>query len=251
MMTGRSVYRTRKTILILAATALGGCANVPADQRSPTDPWEPMNRSIYSFNTAVDNVTLKPVAKGYQFIVPSPARTGVTNFFGNLRTPGSALHNFLQGKPKRGFSEVTRFLLNSTIGIGGLFDVATPAGLEANTEDIGQTAAVWGVPAGRYVMMPIFGPSTLRDAILFPVGFITAPLYFYENSSVRSKLQILRLIDIRSRLLTAEKFLEDSKDPYITLRESYLQNREYEVYDGYPPEDDDFLDQLLEDESFD
>lgn len=209
-----------------------------------------MNRPIYGFNTAVDKATLKPIARGYQFIVPSPARTGISNFFRNLRTPGSAIFNFLQGKPGRGFSESGRFLINSTIGVGGLFDVATVAGLEAQEEDIDQTAAVWGVPSGPYVMLPIFGPSTVRGAILFPIDFITAPLYFYENSSLRSKLQVLRIIDIRSRLLTAEKFLEDSKDPYITLRESYLQNLEYEIYDGYPPEDDDFLDELLEDDSF-
>ena len=240
----------RITLAIVAAT-LCGCANVPADQRSAADPWEPINRSIFGFNTAVDNVTLKPIARGYQFIVPTPARTVVSNFYRNLRTPGSAINNFLQGKPKRGFSEITRFLFNSTMGIGGLFDVATAAGLEAKTEDIGQTAAVWGIPSGPYVMLPIFGPSTLRDAILFPVDYFTAPLYFYDNASLRSKLQVLRIIDIRSRLLAAEKFLDDSKDRYITLRESYLQNREYEIYDGFPPEDDDFLDDLLDDESFD
>jgi phospholipid-binding lipoprotein MlaA len=237
-------------LLIVAAAVLCGCANIEPDQRTESDPWESMNRPMYSFNTAVDKVTLKPVAKGYQFIVPQPARTGVSNFFQNLRTPGSAFFNFLQGKPGHGVSEFTRFLLNSTIGIGGLFDVATVAGLEAREEDIDQTAAVWGVPSGPYVMLPIFGPSTLRGAILFPFDFITAPLYFYENSSVRSKLQVLRIIDIRSRLLAAEKFLDDSKDPYITLRESYLQNLEYEVYDGNPPDDDDFLDGLLEDDSF-
>jgi len=209
-----------------------------------------MNRSIFSINTAIDNVTLKPIAKGYQFIVPLPARIGISNFYENLRTPGSAINNFLQGKPKRGFSEISRFLLNSTVGIGGLFDVAAKAGLEANTEDIGQTIAVWGVPSGPYVMLPFFGPSTLRDAVVFPIDFLTPLLYYYDNTSVRDKLQVLRIIDVRARLLTAEKLLDQSKDRYITLRESYLQNREYEIYDGYPPEDDDFLDELLEDESF-
>ena len=250
MVAQRSLCKARITLAIAAAT-LCGCANVPPDQRSDSDPWEPMNRSLYNLNTAIDKVTLKPIAKGYQFIVPTPARTAISNFYKNLRTPGSALNNFLQGKPKRGFSEITRFLFNSTMGIGGLFDVATAAGLEAYSEDIGQTAAVWGIPSGPYVMLPILGPSNLRDAILFPVDYFTAPLYFYENTSLRSKLQVLRIIDIRSRLLAAEKFLDDSKDRYITLRESYLQNREYEIYDGFPPEDDDFLDDLLDDESFD
>ena len=212
----------RATALLLAATLLGACASVPAEQRVESDPWEPLNRPLFSINTAIDNVTLKPIAKGYQAIIPSPIRTGVSNFYINLTTPGSAVNNFLQGKPKRGLSELTRFVFNSTMGLGGILDVATAAGLEDYSEDIGQTAAVWGVPAGPYVMLPIFGPSTLRDALLFPIYAITPLLYYYDNTSVRDKLQVLRIIDIRSRVLVAEKFLADSKDRYITLRESYL-----------------------------
>ena len=147
-------------------------------------------------------------------------------------------------------SELTRFVFNSTMGLGGILDVATAAGLEAYSEDIGQTVAVWGVPAGPYVMLPFLGPSTLRDAVLFPIDAIT-PLYYYDNTSVRDKLQVLRIIDLRSRLLVTEKFLEDSKDPYITLRESYLQNREFVIYDGNPPEDDAFFDEFMDDEGFD
>lgn len=115
------------------------------------------------------------------------------------------------------------------------------------SEDIGQTAAVWGVPAGPYVVLPFLGPHTMRDAILRPFA-VSYLLYSYDNTSVRDKLQVLRIIDLRARLLTLEEMLEDSKDPYITLRESYLQNREYEVYDGEPPEDDDFFDEFFDDE---
>lgn len=233
------------TLIMLAA--LGGCASVPADQRAESDPWEPMNRSIHSFNTAVDSVTLKPLAKGYEAIIPGPARTGVRNFFNNLMTPQSALFHFMQGKPGGGFTELARFAFNSTVGIGGLFDVATAGGLEVRSEDIGQVAAVWGVPAGPYVVLPFLGPHTLRDAILRPFA-VSYLLYSYDNTSVRDKLQVLRLIDLRARLLAAEKLLDDSKDPYITLRESYLQNREYEVYDGEPPEDDEFFDEFFEDD---
>jgi len=215
-----------------------------------SDPWEPLNRTIFDVNTAIDKVTLKPIAKGYQAIIPSPVRTGVSNFYSNLATPGSVVNNFLQGKPKRGLSELTRFLFNSTMGLGGILDVATAGGLEAYPEDIGQTLAVWGVPSGPYVMLPLVGPSTLRDALLFPIDAIT-PLYYYDNTSVRDKLQVLRIIDIRTRLLATEKFLEDSKDRYITLRESYLQNREYVIYDGNPPEDDAFFDELMDDVGFD
>jgi phospholipid-binding lipoprotein MlaA len=240
----------RASAVILAATLLGACASIPAERRAVSDPWEPLNRTIFDVNTAIDKVTLKPIAKGYQAIIPSPVRTGVSNFYSNLATPGSVVNNFLQGKPKRGLSELTRFLFNSTMGLGGILDVATAGGLEAYPEDIGQTLAVWGVPSGPYVMLPLVGPSTLRDALLFPIDAIT-PLYYYDNTSVRDKLQVLRIIDIRTRLLATEKFLEDSKDRYITLRESYLQNREYVIYDGNPPEDDAFFDELMDDVGFD
>ena len=207
-----------------------------------------MNRPLYGAHTAIDNVTLKPLAKGYRKIMPGPVRKGVSNFFRNLTTPRSMVNNFLQGKPRQGFSEFGRFLFNSTLGIGGLIDIASMGGMEEYREDFGQTAAVWGIPNGPYVMMPILGPQTLRDAILLPVDIIVDPLYQYENSSVRDKLYVVRLIDLRYRLLTADTFLEDSKDPYVTMRESYLQNRVYEIYDGDPPEDDDFFDEFLEED---
>ncbi len=207
-----------------------------------------MNRPLYRAHTAIDNATMKPLAKGYRKIMPGPVRKGISNFFRNLTTPRSIINNFLQGKPKQGFSEVGRFAFNSTFGIGGLIDIATIGGMEEYREDFGQTAAVWGIPDGPYVMLPLLGPQTLRDAIMLPVNIIADPLYQYENSSVRDKLYFVRLIDLRYRVLAADSFLEDSKDPYVTMRESYLQNREYEVYDGDPPIDDDFFDEFLEDD---
>ena len=139
-------------------------------------------------------------------------------------------------------------MLNSTLGIGGLIDVATASGMQEYSEDFGQTAAVWGIPDGPYVMLPLLGPQTLRDAVFLPVDIIFDPLYQYDNSSVRDKLYFVRLIDLRYRLLVADKFLDDSQDRYVTTRESYLQNREYEVYDGDPPVDDDFFDEFLEED---
>jgi phospholipid-binding lipoprotein MlaA len=207
-----------------------------------------MNRSLFSVNTAIDKVSTKPIAKGYRAIIPGPVRKGISNFFRNLVAPSSAINNFLQGKPGRGVSEIGRFVINSTIGVGGLFDIATPSGLEEFREDFGQTAAVWGVPDGPYVMLPLLGPKTLRDAVFLPVDIVVDPLFHYDNTSVRDKVYVLRLINLRYQLLAAEKFLEDSKDKYVTTRESYLQNREYEVYDGDPPEDDDFFDEFLEEE---
>ena len=228
--------------------ALSACTSIPVDQRVESDPWESMNRSIYKINVVFDNATTKPLSKGYKKIIPRPVRKGVTNFFRNLTTPRSVVNNFLQGKPVHGLSELGRFVLNSTLGIGGLIDVATASGMQEYSEDFGQTAAVWGIPDGPYVMLPLLGPQTLRDAVILPVDIIFYPLYQYDNSSVRDKLYFIRLIDLRYRLLVADKFLDDSQDRYVTTRESYLQNREYEVYDGDPPVDDDFFDEFLEEE---
>lgn len=235
-------------MLALCALLLSGCASVPEDARSDADPWESMNRPLFAFNRGLDKITTKPLAQGYEKVFPQPIRTGITNFFRNLGTPASSLNNFLQGKPKRGFSELGRFVFNSTLGVAGLFDVATAGGIESYEEDFGQTAAVWGVPDGPYVMIPLLGPATLRDGLLFPLSVVSDPLYHYNNTSVRDKLVVLRVIETRARLLPLESTLEESKDPYLTLRESYLQNREFEIYDGEPPEDDEFFDEFLEEE---
>lgn len=240
--------RYKTTAIAAIALLITACASVPADQRVESDPWESLNQPIFAVNQGFDKVLTKPLAKGYRAILPRPVRKVITNFFTNLTTPRSIVNNLLQGKPKEGFSEVGRFLFNSTVGIGGLFDVATAAGMDEYREDFGQTAAVWGVPDGPYVMLPLLGPQTLRDAILLPADIAFDPLYQYDNSSVRTKLYVLRIIELRHRLLATDKFLEDSKDPYVTLRESYLQNRQFEIYDGDPPEDDDFFDEFLEDD---
>ena len=223
--------------LALLALVTAGCASTPGEPVEH-DPWERYNRSMYNFNTAVDNATLKPIAKGYRKVVPQIARRGVSNFFSNLLVPGTMLNQFLQGKPKAGFSDFGRFLMNSTVGLGGLLDPATEFGLVEHDEDFGQTLAVWGAGPGPYFVLPFLGPSTVRDALMLPLDGASNPIYYYENTSVKDKLQVLRIIDLRTRLLNAERFLEDSNDPYITLRESYLQNREYKIHDGNPPMDD-------------
>jgi phospholipid-binding lipoprotein MlaA len=238
-----------RLVLAMLALMLSACASIPEDQRVEADPWEPLNQTIFDVNQGFDKVLTKPLAKGYRAVLPGPVRKVVSNFFTNLTTPRSVINNVLQGKPLQGLSETGRFLFNTTVGIGGLFDVATTAGMEEYREDFGQTAAVWGVPDGPYVMLPFLGPQTLRDAILLPLDIVVDPLYQYENSSIRTKLYVLRLINLRHQLLTADKFLEESKNPYVTLRESYLQNRKYEIYDGDPPEeDDDFFDDFLDEE---
>lgn len=238
--------------MLLVTLCASGCATVPAGDPVDYDPWERMNRGLYNFNDAVDSVTLKPIAKGYKKVVPEPIRDGITNFGRNLGAPRNSLNNFLQGKPARGFSEIARFVVNTTVGIGGLFDVASASGVEAYPEDFGQTAAVWGMPSGPYVMVPFMGPQTLRDLALLPADIELDVLHHVDDSSVRDRLWVLRTIDLRHRVLSLEDLLQDSKDPYVTLRESYLQNRTFEIYDGNPPmeDEDDFYDEFLEDEDY-
>lgn len=240
----------RRLPLLLAIFALGACANQEAREgsRSAADPWERVNRPIFAFNDGLDRVILRPIAKGYEFIFPSFVRTGVSNFFDNLGTPLVGINNALQGKGAAAGSDLGRFLLNSTAGIGGLFDVATAAGLEKHDEDFGQTFAVWGVPSGPYLTVPLFGPSTLRDAIATPLNIAANPLTYYDDTSVRDKLGVLGLIDLRHRLFAAEELIKESPDKYVTFRESYLQRREYLIYDGDPPIDDDFYDDFIEDD---
>ena len=242
----------RVPALLAIGLIASGCVAVPDEQRVDYDPLEPLNRGINRVNDAVDSVTLKPLAKGYIKVLPEPVRNGVTNFSQNLLVPHSALNNFLQGKPKDGFSEIARFMVNSTVGIGGIFDIAAKNGLEAKTEDFGQTAAVWGVPQGPYVVIPFLGPSTLRDALLLPLDVASDPLYHYDdNRSLRNTVYAIRLVNLRARVLSLEELLQDSADPYVTLRESYLQNREFEVYDGDPPlDDDEFFDEFLDEEDY-
>ena len=247
-----------RCVLVALGLLMAGCAGSPPENenlessvRAKYDPLEPLNRSMYALHDAVDRFTLKPIARGYKAVMPGFARRGVTNFSRNLFTPRSAVNNFLQGKPGRGFTDLGRFLLNSTFGLGGLLDIATAEGIPEYDEDFGQTMAVWGVPEGPYLFIPFLGPNTLLDAVSIPIDIRSDPLFHYDNSSVRDKIYVLRVIDLRMRLLTADKLLLDSKDPYLTVRESYLQNRRFQVYDGNPPsteEEEDLFDEFFEEE---
>lgn len=247
-----------KLVLPLLLLLTGCAGNTVRDEsiaedpvRSPEDPWEPLNRGMYSVHDTLDRYTLRLVARGYKAVIPDFARRGVTNFSRNLLAPRSMVNNFLQGKAGPGFSELARFIVNSTLGIGGLIDVATLQGRPAYDEDFSQTMAVWGVPEGPFVFIPILGPNTLLEAVTIPIDLASDLLFHYNNTSVRDKIYVLRAIDVRARLLTAETLLEDSQDPYLTLRESYLQNRRFQVYDGDPPttqEEDDLFDEFFEEE---
>ena len=234
-------------VLAITLVLLSACATTQGDSGGVDyDPLEPMNRKVHSFNMALDKAVLRPLAKGYKKVVPSPLRKGVTNFFSNLTTPRSALNNFLQGKPKQGFNELGRFLFNSTLGLGGLIDIAKAGGMERYDENFAQTLSVWGVPDGPYIVMPLWGPNMASDLFALPVDYYSDIWTYYDNSSVRSKVWGLRLIDLRHRLLSVDSMLDDSSDPYITVRESYMQNRNFRIYDGDPPEEDIYEDELFD-----
>ncbi|HKL63208.1 MAG TPA: VacJ family lipoprotein [Woeseiaceae bacterium] len=235
-------------LTMLLAPLLGGCASQPEYPGATPDPLEPVNRVTYQFNDTFDRFLLKPVAKGYKKVTPSLVRQGVGNFFGNLGYPFVIFNNLLQGKPGAAVSDTGRLLVNTTVGLGGLIDVASDIGLEEHKEDLGQTLAVWGVPAGPYVVIPFLGPATLRDAVSRPADIGFNGLYYIDDRSLRDKLFVLEIIDMRARLLAADSQIEASNDPYLFVRSSYLQRREYLIYDGDPPMDDFFEEQFLDED---
>lgn len=221
-------------VALLAATLLAGCATVA--NPDPADPWEGYNRSMTRFNDSLDRAIIKPVATAYRDAVPQVARTGVSNFFGNLDDVRSFINNVLQGKVEGSFSSFWRVTINTTIGLGGLFDPATEMGLQRYREDFGQTLGYWGVGPGPYLVLPILGPSTLRDTAALPVDTVSHPLYYVEGNGTRIPLTLLRGLDIRTRLLGADELLGTmSLDSYTFMRDAYLQKRRNDVYDGNPP----------------
>ena len=243
MTKGFSVNTTRaKRVFVAAGVAawvigLSGCATTA---NNPKDPYEGFNRAMFTVNEGLDTVLLKPVAKGYDTVTPGPVKSGVGNFFGNLADVWTALNNFLQGKVSEGFSDVGRVFVNSTIGLVGLFDVASNLGMEKHAEDFGQTLGKWGVGSGSYVYLPVIGPRTTRDTVGFVVDAYADPVARIDNVRVRNSLLGLRLIDTRASLLPADKVVEEAAfDKYVYIRDAYLQNRRSVVYDGAPPAEKD------------
>lgn len=216
------------------AALLSGCATTGGS--NPADPWEGFNRKTFAVNEVIDRDVLKPVATTYQRNVPAFAQEGVSNFFANLEDVGTSLNNLLQGKPKQSLSDAGRFLVNTVLGVFGLWDVATPMGLEKHYEDFGQTLGVWGMPPGPYIVLPFLGPSTARDA---PARAID-PSWYYSGA-VKSdgtywSLWTLDKVNQRSSLLKSEKILDDAAlDRYSFVRDAWLQRRRNQVYDGNPP----------------
>lgn len=188
---------------------------------------------MYTFNDVFDRALVKPLATGYRYVIPSLVRRGVGNFFNNLREPTTFINDLLQGKPARARQTLDRFLLNSSIGLFGLIDIATPLGKPSHKEDYGQTLAVWGVPSGPYIVLPFLGPSTVRDSIAkIPEFYIADPLWDPDNLTVTVTRFGLRLIDLRSKLLGVDRILQMQVDPYLFLRETYLQQRSAQIGDS-------------------
>lgn len=234
----------KKLVLLMAGMMLAGCASLPDSssvaKADPRDPWERFNRASFKVNDALDRAVLRPTARAYVKVMPRVVRTGVSNFFDNLETATTLINDALQGKLAAAGHDTARLLMNSTLGLGGLFDPATSAGIDKNDEDFGQTLGKWGVPSGPYLMVPLFGPSTLRDLPARGVDTFTDPSHYLEDDSTRYTLTAIEIVDLRAGLLDLDDQLNQSFDRYAFVRNAWLQRRAFKVSDGN-----------VEDETFD
>jgi phospholipid-binding lipoprotein MlaA len=222
--------RWRGIALALAVSAtLAGCATGP----NPRDPYEKFNRQVFAFNDAVDRVALKPAATAYKQVLPTFVQTGVSNFFGNLSDLWSAVNNLLQGKGQDGMSDFMRFSVNSTLGMGGVLDIGSEAGLHKHNEDLGQTLGAWGVQSGPYLMLPLLGPSTVRDTVAIPVDIYADPWAYVYPVTVRNVGIAVRAVDQRAAVLDASNLMEEAAlDRYEFIRDGFLQRRQSRITDN-------------------
>ncbi len=222
----------------------------PANVPGAFDPWEKYNRKMHRFNTAVDRRVARPLARAYSKVVPRPIRLGVSNFFNNLGQPVSALNALLQGKPKQAAQSLGRFALNTTLGIGGIFDPAGDAKLPNRSEDFGQTLGVWGWKRSRYVELPFFGPRTVRDSFGALGDAPLSPLRQIDRDRIRIPLQGLQLVDVRAQLLPLDSLREGAEDEYALIRDSWMQRRDYQIFgDRMDQGDEAQLPDYLQDDS--
>ena len=244
-MTGRLMTGKKRAAigcLVAGAMAVAGPAWAEETAR---DPFEGFNRGMFAVNEGLDTVVFRPVAQAYDFAVPLPAKAGVGSFFGNIADFRNVLNNALQGKLADAGSDLGRLLINSTVGIFGLFDVASELGLEKHDEDFGQTLAVWGWGHSSFVFWPILGPRTVRDTGGWVVDAYSDPTWYTLNKSVaaRNSLVALRFVDVRASLLPSDKVVEEAAlDKYAYVRDAYLQRRRNQIFDGRPPRLEDVLD---------
>ncbi len=233
--------------LVVLALGVAGCATPRAGglEVAEADRWEATNRRIYKFNKGVDKYALKPAAKVYRTAIPTAGRHGISNVYNTYNEPLNFLNDLLQGKISKAFRSVDRFLINATIGVGGLADNATELGRPEEPEDWGQTFAHWGIKSGPYVMLPLFGPSTLRDSFGLGFDFVVHPSDFVRNATASPSLfwragQVsLRIVNLRARIEDqgGDALLAGSLDEYTLVKSAYLQNRKNLIWDGNPPYD--------------
>lgn len=229
-----------KTGLIVAGVlTIGMCGRALAGE-NPHDPYEGFNRAMYAVNETVDKYAAKPLAQVYDKAAPLPVKAGVGNFFGNVGELWVGVNSALQGKLSDAGVDIARLLVNSTVGIFGLFDVATELGLERHDEDFGQTLAVWGVADGPYLFWPVIGPRTVRDTLGWAGDSTVDPVWRTRSVPARNSMAAMRFVDIRASLLPADKVVEEAAlDKYAYVRDAYLQRRRNQIYDGRPPRLDD------------
>ena len=237
-MTGTHFFSLSKHLFLIVFLAIAsGCATTQTDSTvGNKDSFEPANRVFFNVNETLDKHLMKPIAEAYVEVTPTAVRTSVTNFFNNLTYLNVILNDFLQGKFDQGINDSLRFIFNSTLGIGGLFDVATTdLGLPRNQEDFGQTLATWGVDEGAYLNLPLLGPNTVRDSTDQVTSTFTNP-FFYFTSAIFFPVGVLDLMNRRANLLEASNLRDEAAiDPYAFTREAYLQQREFLIFDGNPP----------------
>jgi phospholipid-binding lipoprotein MlaA len=249
---GRAIRGFRGAASLLLAAVTVGCASKDSPSYDERDPFEPVNRVIFQINDTADRIIFRQAAYTYELLVPSVARQGVNNFYSNFGVITDMVNNFLQGKPRAGFSDAARFTLNFTLGWGGLFDPATDAGLAKHNEDFGQTLGVWGLPPGPYLMLPLLGPQTVRSTVgFFTVDRQTRVLRYDKNTRRRHALIALNIVRIRANLLFLNEQLDRSYDPYVFVRDAILQRQRFLRYDGRPPKTKKALEvEELEDQGF-
>ena len=227
------IRHARAVLGMVLAVALTGCVTLPANHTPPPqDPWESWNRGVYKVNDKIDRAVAKPIARTYVRAVPAPARTGVSNFLSNLRTTTVMVNDALQGKFAAAANDLARFVVNTTVGVGGLLDPASQMGLDKNDEDFGQTLGHWGVPPGPFVEIPVLGPSDARDGSGRVVDIFTGPAHYVSNNWVSYGLYGVGAVDTRAALLPLDETLQKVFDPYAFVRDAYLQRRAYLVADG-------------------
>ena len=240
--------RSTRTLAVLALSALlAACAGTQNRHTDPeNDPWEGFNRKIFAFNMTLDEYLLRPVAVGYDTVMPDPLQRGVSNFFRNLNFPVTFLNQILQGKFQEAGESTGRFLVNTTVGLLGFIDVATKADIPEYDEDFGQTLATWGWEDSRYLVVPVFGPLTLRDSLGRSVYGLYHPVSYVAREESIYWPMVTDIIQTRARFLEQDSIIRESYDPYVMVRDTWLQNREYKIYDGDPPlaDYDMYLDEL-------